>query len=227
MSSNALPNANATMPPTSLTDAGLTRRPRDARLIHMILASFGLSAYQERVPLQLLDFAYRYTSGVLQDAQHLSAEGYATSSSAAQAHAAKGGGSGAGAASADGGSVSLAALRLAVASRLNYQFGTGGGGLPKEFLLEMAAERNRVALPVVGREWGVRLPPERFCLTGVGWGLREDWESEGSEDDDDEEGGMEGLENKEEGEGEDGGDGEGDERMEDVFGDEDKDMADV
>lgn len=36
-----------------------TRKPRDARIIHLILASMGVSSYQERVPLMLMDFAYR------------------------------------------------------------------------------------------------------------------------------------------------------------------------
>lgn len=43
---------------------------------------------------------------------------------------------------------------------------------------EVAAERNRVALPRVDREYGVRLPPERYCFTGVGWGIKESWEEE-------------------------------------------------
>lgn len=29
---------------------------------------------------------------------------------------------------------------------------------------------------------GVKLPPEKYCLTGVGWGLREEWDSEGEEE---------------------------------------------
>ncbi|KAI3222741.1 hypothetical protein DTO012A9_9947 [Penicillium roqueforti] len=28
----------------------------------------------------------------------------------------------------------------------------------------------------------MRLPPERFCLTGMGWDLKEEWDSEGEED---------------------------------------------
>ena len=50
----------------SPVDNGQSKRPRDARLIHLILANYGVSAYQERVPLQLIDFAYRYTSSTLQ-----------------------------------------------------------------------------------------------------------------------------------------------------------------
>ncbi|MCJ1361805.1 Transcription initiation factor TFIID subunit 9 [Acarospora aff. strigata] len=199
---------SSNLPATSLTDNGLSKRPRDARLIHMILANLGVTAYQERVPLQLMDFAYRYTSSTLQDALHLSSEGYGAGRAAGTGP------------NGDLSSITLPALRLSIASRLNYQFSPS---LPKEFLQDMAQERNRVALPSVGREWGVRLPPERYCLTGVGWGLKEEWDSDGEVDGEDvEEGGVEGSGEKTEGDwdGEGAGeDEEGDERMEDVFGD--------
>ncbi|CBX97813.1 hypothetical protein LEMA_P092220.1 [Plenodomus lingam JN3] len=61
-------NMNPPFPSTSLLDPGTSKRPRDARLIHLILANMGVTAYTERVPLQLLDFAYRYTSSILTDA---------------------------------------------------------------------------------------------------------------------------------------------------------------
>ncbi|PWY88655.1 transcription factor TAFII-31, partial [Aspergillus sclerotioniger CBS 115572] len=165
------------IPSTSLKDSGKSRRPRDVRLIHMLLSSLGVTAYQERIPLQLLDFAYRYTSSVLQDAVHLATEGYAGTTDPAS--------SSRGASEVN--SVSLPALRLAIASRLHYQF---QAGLPKEFLMDVAAERNRVALPGASRGFdnsgavkqgqanqsvvmgGMRLPPERFCLTGLGWGMK-------------------------------------------------------
>src|ERR1700760_981093 len=53
-------------------------KPRDVRLLHSLLASQGVSSYQDRVPLMLLDFAYRYTRSVLSDAQQLAWEGYGT-----------------------------------------------------------------------------------------------------------------------------------------------------
>ena len=53
-------------PTNSPVDNGQSKRPRDARLIHLVLANYGVNAYQERVPLQLMDFAYRYTSLTLQ-----------------------------------------------------------------------------------------------------------------------------------------------------------------
>lgn len=163
---------NPTVPLTSLQDNGQGKRPRDARLIHMLLSSLGCNAYQERVPLQLLDFAYRHSSSILSDALHLSSDAYVSQQTRAR-DAPPGGGF----RDADG-QVSAPAVLLAIQSRQQYQFGggNGGGGLSKEFLLERAQERNKVGLPrVLQNEWGVRLPAERFVLTGQPWGLRGEW----------------------------------------------------
>ncbi|KAK4899917.1 Transcription initiation factor TFIID subunit 9 [Elasticomyces elasticus] len=223
------PAVDLERPHTSSQDDGQAKRPRDARLIHLVLASLGINSYQERVPLQLLDFAYRYTSGVLSDTLRLSAEGYA-----GQPERGAGRGRGAGGGAGEGGAgdgISVTSLRQAIASRQGYTF---QGHLPKEFMLEQAAERNRVALPKVQRSYGVQLPPEKYCLTGVGWNLKDEWDSDEEVDDDDEEeppakqltngvahaataddvgmGGMDGAEEE---------DDEGEGRMEDVFGEDD------
>lgn len=197
-----------------------------------------MTAYQDRVPLQLLDFAYRYTSNVLQDAVHLATEGYA---GAVGDGTGAGAGSGKGASSAEVNGVSLPALRLSIASRLHYQFQTG---LPKEFLMDVASERNRIALPGVSRGFdaaaggpngaaagaanqsvmmaGMRLPPERFCLTGTGWNMKDEWDSEGEEEDmpdapqqQQQSGAGKGAGAEE---GEEGRDEEEDGKMEDIFG---------
>jgi transcription initiation factor TFIID subunit 9B len=167
------PAANTTtaLPPTSSLDNGTSKRPRDARLIHMILANMGVHIYTERVPLQLLDFAYRYTSSILSDAQSYEPPASAAAPGSKKRKAA---------ADNEGGDdvVGLPALRTAVSARAAGQF---SATLPKEFMGEVASERNRVALPRVEREFGVRLPPERYCFTGVGWGVRERWEEEEEE----------------------------------------------
>ena len=190
----------------SQSDSGLSKRPRDARLLHMVLANYGVSAYQERVPLQLMDLAYRYTSSTLQDALHFTSEGYGTTGSAP--------GPGKAAAHNDLSTITLSSLRLSIASRTHYQFNPT---LPKEFYTEIAQERNRIALPPVSREWGLRLPPEQYCLTGVGWDLKEEFDEEMGETDETMEGDPE---LKEEVMEEDGGDNddEGAGRMEDLFG---------
>lgn len=197
---------NSNLPLSSQADNGLSKRPRDARLLHMVLANYGVSAYQDRVPLQLMDFAYRYTSSTLQDALHFTSEGYGT--------AAPGATSGKAAAHNDLSGITLSSLRLSIASRTHYQFNPI---LPKEFYSEISQERNRVALPPVSREWGMRLPPEQYCLTGVGWDLKEEFDEEMEDAEGLEEGNIdvreEGMEET--------GDGHEEEevgRMEDLFG---------
>ena len=191
-------SADPTFPAVSLNDGGLSRRPRDGRILHMLLANMGVTAYSERVPLQLLDFAYRHTSSVLQDALHFTTDVYNTS--------------GTGTSKAGNEAVTTASLRLAVESRTHYQFTPG---LPKEQLQEIAAEKNRVALPPIAPDWTLRLPPERYTLTGASFGLKDEWDSEGEEDV--AEGSSEAVDQimTEEREGD-----EGDEKMEeDFFGD--------
>jgi len=214
---------NPTVPLTSIQDNGQSKRPRDARLIHMLLSSLGCNAYQERVPLQLLDFAYRHSSSILSDALHLSSDAYVSQQTRAR-DAPPGGGF----RDADG-QVSAPAVLLAIQSRLQYQFGggNGGGGLSKEFLLERAQERNKVALPrVLQNEWGVRLPSERFVLTGQPWGLKGEWVVSDDEAGDTTQGQadvMEGVEMEIEKGVEEDEEGEG--QMEDLFGnDADQDM---
>ena len=194
------------LPLSSQTDDGLSKRPRDARLLHMVLANYGVSAYQERVPLQMMDFAYRYTSSTLQDAIHFTSENYGTSSS----------GTGKAAVHNDLSGITLSSLRLSIASRTHYQFNPT---LPKEFYIEVAQEKNRVALPPVSREWGMRLPPEQFCLTGVGWDLKEEYDEimdDAEHSKEDYTASKEDRMEEDEVDEDNGGEGEG--RMEDLFG---------
>lgn len=118
-------------------------KPRDARLLHLLLQSAQVPSYSPKVPIQLLDFAYRYTHSVLLDAQayadHVHGQGSA---------------------------ISVDDVRLAVSSRVEHSF---RGPPPKEFLLEVAAERNRRPLPAVLEGVEIRLPPERWCLNAPNW----------------------------------------------------------
>jgi transcription initiation factor TFIID subunit 9B len=204
---------DAALAPASSTDDGTRKRPRDARLIHMILANQGVSAYQERVPLQLLDFCYRYTSATLQDALHLTAE-------FGQSVTEKGKVQG----PHDLNAVSLPSLRLSIASRTHYQLSAKPG---KEHLIELATERNKVSLPPpVAKDAAFRLPPDRYVLSGVGWSINEGWESEGEEEvmdvDVDNEGKAAREEEEDEDEEVEGG------RMEDLYGnDPDADEMDI
>ncbi|KAI1320055.1 transcription initiation factor IID, 31kD subunit-domain-containing protein [Xylariaceae sp. FL0255] len=217
--------------PTSPTTGGgpssssQAPRPRDARTIELLLTSQGVTSFDSRVPLLLLDFAYRHTSSILHDAIHLSGDPYTT-----HAGAKPSGSSGAIPVAPPGGdaSVSANAVNIAIASRQAYQFrggsgggggggggggsagGVGGGGTSKEWLQELARERNRIALPrVLANEWGLRLPNERFVLSGQNWGLKDELDGgeDTEEDDEDDDTTMNGAEGKKDGEGNKGGDG--------------------
>ncbi|OIW22285.1 TFIID-31kDa-domain-containing protein [Coniochaeta ligniaria NRRL 30616] len=208
-------------------------RPRDARTLELLLTAQGVTSFEPRVPLLLLDFAYRHTSSILSDALHLSADPYVSHAGAKPSAL-----SGAAPVNVGDATVSANAVHLAVASRLGYQFRAGGGAASKEWMLELARERNKVALPkVAAHEWGVRLPNERFVLSGVSWGLRDVWAGMEGEDDeegdeeeeggDDAEGAMEGVEMGGQNEEDVGGDGVEGGTMGDVFGDDivDEEMA--
>ena len=143
---NPLPttsNGPATTTDPTAIPADSTLKPRDARLLHLLLTTSQVPAYTPKVPIQLLDFAYRYTHSILLDAQayadHVHGQG----------------------------SVIVADdVKLAVSSKVGHSF---RGPPPKEFLLEVAAERNRRPLPAVREGVEIRLPPERWCLNAPNW----------------------------------------------------------
>jgi transcription initiation factor TFIID subunit 9B len=125
-------------------------KPRDARLLHLLLTSLNVPQYEEQVPQQLLTFAHNYVASIIQDSlvyqEHRGASSLDTSD-----------------------------IKLAVAAKLSHSF---RGTPPKEFLLELAGERNRRALPPVHAGYGFRLPPEKYCLTAVNWSLLSDVDAE-------------------------------------------------
>ncbi|XP_044719967.1 transcription initiation factor IID, 31kD subunit domain-containing protein [Hirsutella rhossiliensis] len=196
--------------PTTASDP----RPRDARLVELLLTSQGVTAYEQRVPLLLLDFAYRHTSSILSDALHLSGDPHVTQAGSKPAAS-----SGAIATAPGEAAITANAVKLAISARLSYQFrgGSSGGGISKEYMQELARERNKVTLPrIVPNEWGVRLPSERFVLSGTSWGLKEMWEGDQGDDMDDDDDDDEDV----------GGDGVEGGTVEDVFGDDvDEEMA--
>lgn len=139
--------------------------PRDVRLLHLIFATQGIQNYQDHVPLQLMDFAHRYTTSVLRDSLTYNDHARPVNSSSNLS-------------SNSNTTVNTDDIRLAVAARTNYQFKPAP---PKELLLELADERNLKPLPPVVPKWGLNLPPEKHCLTARDWDtIDEEVESEGS-----------------------------------------------
>jgi transcription initiation factor TFIID subunit 9B len=57
---------------------------------------------------------------------------------------------------------------MAANSKLEHSYSSP---LPKEFLLPLAAQINRVPLPILPESYGIRLPHERDRLTAINWDL--------------------------------------------------------
>ncbi|KAH3903187.1 uncharacterized protein SCODWIG_01204 [Saccharomycodes ludwigii] len=131
---------------TTSTILNENNSPRDVRLLHLLLASQSIHRYEDTVPLQLMDFAYRYTRNILKDA--VVYNDYAN---------------------VNNGSLTVEDIRLSIAARTQYQFKPTAA--PKELLLQLAQDRNKKSLPKVPNSWGIRLPPEKYCLTGgsINW----------------------------------------------------------
>ncbi|KAF9921652.1 Transcription initiation factor TFIID subunit 9 [Linnemannia zychae] len=120
-----------------------TPQPKDAKVISLILQSLSVEDADQKVIHQLLEFAHRYTTDVFQDALLYSEHAGRTE-------------------------VGMDDVRLAIQGRVNHSFTSPP---PKEFLLELAEEKNRVPLPLIPEKYGIRLPHERHCLTAVNFQL--------------------------------------------------------
>ncbi|KAL7317639.1 Transcription initiation factor TFIID subunit 9 [Mucor circinelloides] len=118
-------------------------QPRDARIVSLILQSLGVEDYDPKVVHQLLEFAHRYTADVFQDSL-IYAE-----------HAGKS-------------DLDLDDIQLAIQGRVNHSFTTPP---PKEFLLELAQEKNKQPLPLIPEKYGIRLPADKHCLTGINFSI--------------------------------------------------------
>ncbi|KAG6378878.1 transcription initiation factor IID, 31kD subunit-domain-containing protein [Boletus reticuloceps] len=121
--------------------------PPTARAIALFLASTPtVQDAQPGVLHQLLEFAHRYTTQVLSDAQV-----YAE-------HAGRSGVS----------KIEMDDLVLAVQARVGWEF---GGRVPKEYLMSLASQTNATPLPAVPEAFGVRLPLSSETLTSVNFDL--------------------------------------------------------
>ena len=119
--------------------------PREQLVVEEILKENGVTKYQPSVVNYLMDYTYTYLQTVLEDAKIYSE------------HANKR-------------NVDIEDLQLAVNLTLDKTHNT----LPsKEFLLKLAKDKNSQPLPPIpeGR-CGVRLPPDRLCLTGANIAVR-------------------------------------------------------
>ncbi|CAG8491932.1 10379_t:CDS:2 [Acaulospora morrowiae] len=117
--------------------------PRDAKVMELILRSAGVEDFEPKVVQQLLEFAHRYTIDVIQDA------------SAYAEHTGKN-------------EIDIEDVKLAIQGRINHSFVAPPR---QEFLVQLAREQNKEPLPSVPLKYGLRLPPEKYCLTALNFQL--------------------------------------------------------
>lgn len=76
--------------------------------------------------------------------------------------------------------IELEDIQLAIQGRVNHSFTTPP---PKEFLLELAQEKNKAPLPLIPEKYGIRLPAEKHCLTGINFSIVPDVSLTGNRND--------------------------------------------
>ncbi|KAG8141038.1 putative Transcription initiation factor TFIID subunit 9-like protein [Naja naja] len=118
--------------------------PKDAQVMAQILKDTGITEYEPRVINQMLEFAYRYVTTILEDAKIYSS------------HAKKS-------------SVDADDVRLAIQCRTDQSFTSPP---PRDFLLDIARQKNQTPLPLIKPYSGPRLPPDRYCLTAPNYRLK-------------------------------------------------------
>ncbi|KAI1903591.1 hypothetical protein AGOR_G00028780 [Albula goreensis] len=118
--------------------------PKDAQVMIQILKDMGITEYEPRVINQMLEFTYRYVTTIIEDAKI-----YAT-------HAKKS-------------NVDADDIRLAIQCRMDQSFTSPP---PRDFLLEVARQKNQTPLPLIKPYTGPRLPPDRYCLTAPNYRLK-------------------------------------------------------
>ncbi|XP_035480444.1 transcription initiation factor TFIID subunit 9 isoform X2 [Scophthalmus maximus] len=118
--------------------------PKDAQVMMQILKDMGITEYEPRVINQMLEFTYRYVTTIIEDAKI-----YAT-------HAKKS-------------TVDADDIKLAIQCRMDQSFTSPP---PRDFLLEVARQKNQTPLPLIKPYTGPRLPPDRYCLTAPNYRLK-------------------------------------------------------
>jgi len=136
--------------------------PKDGRVMMAILKDMNITDYEPRVVEQLLEFVYRYISSVLEDARTLS------NFARKKGNAPAAGGSAAAAALA-GNQIDVEDVKLAVQMYTEHNLTSPP---TRDILLEVATKKNSTQLPLPKTTGGLRLPPDRYCLTAVNYKLK-------------------------------------------------------
>lgn len=118
--------------------------PQGAKVMMAILKDMNIMEYEPRVVEQLLEFSYRYISTILEDSKVLSH------------HARKK-------------AVDIDDVKLAVQMYTEHNLTNPP---TRDILLEVASRKNATPLPIPKASGGMRLPPDRHCLTACNYKLK-------------------------------------------------------
>jgi len=110
-----------------------------------ILRDMGINDFDPRVVNQMLEFSYRYVTNILDDSRMYSQ------------HAKKK-------------AIDIEDVKLAVQMQTDQNFTSPP---PREVLLDLARYKNAIQLPLIKPAVGLRLPPDRHCLTACNYKLKD------------------------------------------------------
>lgn len=128
----------------AMETGSLSSLPKDAQVIASILKDMGVTNYEPRVISQLLEFVYRYVTEVLDDAKLYSSHAGNTN-------------------------ITREDVKFAIQTKLDHTF---TGPPPRDFLVDLAQQKNNTALPTLKTYTGARLPPDRYCLSAMNYRLK-------------------------------------------------------
>ncbi|XP_069104103.1 transcription initiation factor TFIID subunit 9B-like isoform X1 [Argopecten irradians] len=111
--------------------------PRDAQVMAAILKDMGVLEYEPRLINTMLEFVYRYVTDILDDAKVYSS--YAGKKN-----------------------IDLEDTKMAIQCRMDHSFTSPP---PRDLLMEIAKHKNSQVLPLIKPYTGLRLPPDRYCLS--------------------------------------------------------------
>jgi len=120
------------------------RLPKDAHVMASILRDMGIVEWEPRVINQLMEFSYNYVTTVIDNAKIFS-------NHARKEH------------------IDVDDVRVAVQM---YTDKNVTSPPPRDMLLEVARTKNSSTLPIPKSTSGLRLPPDRFCLTSCNLKLK-------------------------------------------------------
>uniref|UniRef100_A0A1Y1MN91 Transcription initiation factor TFIID subunit 9 n=1 Tax=Photinus pyralis TaxID=7054 RepID=A0A1Y1MN91_PHOPY len=118
--------------------------PKDGQVIMAIMKEMGITEYEPKTIIQLTEYVYRYTTGILEEARTF-------------------------ANNCKKKFIDVEDVRLALSLTNEGSFTMPP---PREVLLECARNKNNTPLPLIKPHCGLRLPPDRHCLSACNYVLK-------------------------------------------------------